>query len=218
MAFSSFVWWERFRKSNVRKVTEIQLHFFPFLRILVARTSHCSNKMGNTCSVEVISSLKVVPTLKPFASSGTAFTEEWLMPLAYCQSWCPGFSPARAVHWLPVLSPDHRWYGFPDSEPSTRKLFPETAGYGQEEATFSPGFHPTQEGISRRSGIPWLTLLADSQERNALFTSIWKINRSVSFTVLLPLFLPLNHNLTESSKSPAKVAKINKQWGDLLLS
>ena len=34
------------------------------------------------------------------------------------------------------------------------------------------GFPPTQEGISLRSGNPWLTLLADSQERNALFTSI----------------------------------------------
>ena len=34
------------------------------------------------------------------------------------------------------------------------------------------GSPPTQEGISLRSGSPWLTLLADSQERNALFTSI----------------------------------------------
>ena len=31
---------------------------------------------------------------------------------------------------------------------------------------------PTQEGISLRSGSPWLTLLADSHEKNALFTSI----------------------------------------------
>lgn len=34
------------------------------------------------------------------------------------------------------------------------------------------GSPPTQEGISLRSGSPWLTLLADSQERNALLTSI----------------------------------------------
>ena len=41
---------------------------------------------GGTCSTETISSLKVVSTLKPFASSGCALTGESSIPRAYCQS------------------------------------------------------------------------------------------------------------------------------------
>lgn len=42
--------------------------------------------VGSTCSTETISSLKVVSTLKPFASSGCALTGESSIPRAYCQS------------------------------------------------------------------------------------------------------------------------------------
>lgn len=82
-------------KSRVRKVTEIQVHFFFLRRILVASTSHCSSNTGNICSMEMISSLKVVSTLKPFTSSGWARTGESSSPLAYLYNWCPAFSPSR---------------------------------------------------------------------------------------------------------------------------
>ena len=99
----SFIWWERFLKSRVRKVTEIQVHFFPFRLILVATTSHCSNKIGWICSIDTISSLKVFSTLKPLLSSGTSKTGELSIPLAYWKSWCPVFSP-RSVWIVDSLS------------------------------------------------------------------------------------------------------------------
>ena len=49
---------------------ETEVHFFFFRRMRAATMSHWARRIGSTCSIETMSSLKVVSALKPFASSG----------------------------------------------------------------------------------------------------------------------------------------------------